>query len=256
MFRHCLRFQCMRKMGWTAFQNNMLKRIWDMKKYTRSIWVHLNTLVNLFIINGGLFVNSILCWNFNITNKVTSGIPPSTSTTLFKKIYQACTQAGHAWSRSKPAPWIAFHLKTSAMTPRVKASGWNNACGAHALDPSSVGSAAGEKQKRGERERQSHQHRNIELQTHDSFSQKQSDTCTTKQGLDLSPLWVLSVKLRPLQMSTSKVTCRNSEWVCPEIIFCQLWGRVIEATTNNTVVYHWLMHDQEVNTFESYLHTK
>lgn len=183
--------------------------------------VNLNTLVNLFIINGGLFVNSILCWNFNITNKVTSGIPPSTSTTLFKKIYQACTQAGHAWSRSKPAPWIAFHLKTSAMTPRVKASGWNNACGAHTLDPSSVGSAAGEKQKRGERERQSHQHRNIELQTHDSFSQKQSDTCTTKQGLDLSPLWVLRVKLRPLQMSTSRVgvsrdnllsTVRTSNW--------------------------------------------
>lgn len=117
--------------------------------------VNLNTLVNLFIINGGLFVSSILCWNFNITNKVTSGIPPSTSTALFKKIYQACTQAGHAWSRSKPAPWIAFHLKTSAMTPRVKASGWNNACGAHTLDPSPVGSAAGEKQKRGERERDS-----------------------------------------------------------------------------------------------------
>lgn len=141
------------------------------------------------------------------------------------------------------------------MTPRVKASGWNNACGAHTLDPSSVGSAAGEKQKRGERESQSHQHRNIELQKHDSFSQKQSDTCTTKQGLDLSPLWILRVKLRPLQMSTSKVTCRNSEWVCPDIIFCQLWGRVIEAT-NNTVVYRWLMYDQEVNTFESYLHMK
>lgn len=72
------------------------------------------------------------------------------------------------------------------------------------------------------RERQSHQHRNIELQKHDSFSQKQSDTCTTTQGLDRSQLWVLSVKLRPLQMSTSKVTCRNAEWVCPEIIFCQL----------------------------------